>query len=311
MLSSYKEMIDEIKKYNKVTISVAAAQDEEVLICIKSLAEEDIADFILVGDEPEIKVILAKIGFVKSIKIINEKDTQKAAHIAVSLVHNNEAQILLKGLLNTSEYMMAILNPEVGLRCGKQLLSHLAVYEIPGSSKLLFMTDSGINIAPNIEEKEKIIDNALNAMKVIGIDKPNIAILAANENVNPKMPVTVEAQSLVQKYSKSKNFAGIIEGPVSLDVAVSAKAAKHKGIDSKAAGNFDLFVFPTIEAGNIWSKSMIHFANFNIAGVILGATNPIVLVSRNETAKAKFDSVTFACLIAAKNKYFDEQKLNV
>lgn len=301
MVSSFQEIIDEVRKSKQITISVAAAQDEEVLLCVKAALEQGIAQSILVGDEALIRPLVTKLDLPETIRIIHEPDLRKAALTAVSLVRSGEAQVLLKGLLNTSDYLKAVLNPEVGLRKGR-LLSHLAAYEVPGSMKLVFSTDTGINIAPNLEEKIAILDNALEAMKVIGIDSPNVAVMAANELVNPKMQGTVDAKALLDKYTADSSFTGIIEGPIAMDVAASPEAAKHKGIDSKISGDVDLFMMPDLEAGNIWSKALIFYAHFKMAGVILGATNPIVLVSRADNAETKLNSIALACFVAAGEK---------
>lgn len=218
---------------------------------------------------------------------------------AVKLIRDGEAQILMKGILNTSDYLKAVLNPEVGLRTGR-LLGSFAAFQYPGGSKLLFATDTGVNIQPDYEDKKQLLQSAFSALKKMGIDSPKVACLAANENVNPKMPSTVDARQLQEYFSADPDFTGIVEGPVAMDVAVSAEAARHKGIDSKVAGDVDLLLFPGVDAGNIWSKSLAHYAKFSMANVILGATHPVILVSRSDTAQVKLDSIALACLLAAK-----------
>jgi phosphate butyryltransferase len=300
LIKNFKNIVNEIKKIEKVTVSVAAAHDEEVLKSIKMIVDNGIANSILVGDKDKIEKICNKIGLSKDVEIIDEKDTKKAALIAVKLVKENKAHLLLKGLINTADYMKAVLDKAVGLRQGK-ILSHLAAYEVPGNSKILFMTDSGVNISPNKDEKKEILDNAFDALKLLGIDKPKVAVLSANERVNEKMPNTLDAKYLEEYFNKEEYFKGIVEGPIALDVAVSKKSAEHKGIDSKVSGEVDIMLFPDVESGNIWSKSVIYYAKFNFAGVILGATNPVILVSRNDSAETKFNSIALACLLAAKS----------
>ena len=194
-----------------------------------------------------------------------------------------------------------MLDPDAGLRTGR-LLGSLAAYQYPGGSKLLFATDTGVNILPNFEEKKQLLQSAFEAMQKLGIDSPKVACLAANENVNPKMPSTVDARQLQEYFTADPDFTGIIEGPVAMDVAVSAEAAHHKGLDSKVAGDVDLLLFSSVDSGNIWSKSLIHFAKFSMANVILGATNPVILVSRADTAEIKLNSIAMACLLAAKGR---------
>ena len=300
MIHNFEELYDAIKQYRRVTISVAAAQDKEALLCVKAAYEQDIANAILVGDERLIRPMAAEIGLPEDIRIVNEPDLKQAALTAVKLIHDGEAQILLKGILNTSDYLKAVLNPDVGLRTGR-LLGSFAAYQYPGGSKLLFATDTGVNILPNVEEKKQLLQSAFEALKKLGIDSPKVACLAANENVNPKMPSTVDARELQDYFTADPNFTGIIEGPVAMDIAVSAEAAHHKGLDSKVAGDVDLLLFSSVDSGNIWSKSLIHFAKFTMANVILGATNPIILVSRADTAEIKLNSIAMACLLAARS----------
>lgn len=299
MFHSFREIIDEVRKYGKATISVAAAQDKDVLLAVKAASDEGLADAILVGDADVIKPMAREIGLPEDTRIVHEPDVRQAAMTAVSLVRRGEAQLLLKGIINTSDYMKAVLNSETGLRTGR-ILSHITAYEVPGGEKLIFFTDGGINIMPSLEEKKDILDNSLSFLKTIGITSPKVAVLSANEQVSPKMPSTGDARALAEIYSADENFTGIVEGPISMDVALSPEAARHKGIDSKISGDVDLFLFPYLEAANITSKSLIHFAGFKIAGIILGATNPVLMVSRADTPEAKLNSIALGCLALGK-----------
>ncbi len=302
MFKYFSQMETELTHRKREVLSVAVAQDEEVLLSVKEAYERGIVDYILVGDQDKITPIIEKIGMKMDSRIVHEPDDVKACLTAVSLIRNGEASVLIKGLVNTSHYLRAVLNNEVGLRTGR-LLSAFAAYEIPRDDRFLFATDTGLNIEPTATEKIEIIRNAVEAMEKLGIEHPYIGILAANELVNPKMKVTMDAAEIVKCFEADADFKGTIEGPVSLDVAVSAVAAKHKGITSKIAGKTELFVFPTVESGNIWSKSMIHYANINAANVILGATHPIILVSRADEAKIKVNSIILACYLASKGSH--------
>lgn len=299
--SNFQEILDRVRENGTLTISIAAAQDEEALACAKAALEQGIANSILVGDEALLKPLVKEIGLPENIRLIHEPDPMQAARKAVSLVRNGEADVLLKGRLNTSDYLKAVVDKEYGLRKGR-LLSHLAAYEAQGHNKLFFATDTGMNISPNLEEKKEILVNALEALEAFSINYPKIAILSANERVNAKMQSTVDAKALVDFYKDNIDFKGIIEGPISMDVAVSFKAAEHKGIKSDIAEDVDLFVFPNLDAGNIWSKALTYYAGFKMSGVILGATNPVVLVSRADNAETKLNSIAMACMIAFKNK---------
>ncbi|MEI8355429.1 MAG: phosphate acyltransferase [Deltaproteobacteria bacterium] len=301
MLENFSKVIDEAKKSGPVTISVAAAQDKEVLLAIKAAYDMGLAKAILVGDSYLIWPIVNEIGLPSDIEVIHEPDIKEAALTAVKLVNKGEAQVLMKGLINSSIFLGAVLNREFGLRSGR-MLSHLAAFEIPGQNKLVFHTDGGMNVAPSLDEKKGILLNAIEALMAIGIETPNIALLAANEQVNSKMPVTQDCLSLVEMSKTGKIPPCVIEGPMSMDVAASADAAKHKGIESKIAGNVDLFVVPTIEAGNMVGKTLVCYAGAKIGGIILGATHTIVLCSRSDNAEAKINSIALACLVASRTE---------
>ncbi|HWR38967.1 MAG TPA: phosphate acyltransferase [Patescibacteria group bacterium] len=299
MLKTFDEVVAKARELGKVVISVAAAQDREVLGAIKAVAEAGLAGAILVGDAAPIRAIMAEVGLPADMQVIHEPEPRQAALKAASLVRQGQAQVLMKGLVNSGDFLKAVLNPEMGLRSGR-LLSHFAAFEAPDGDKLIYHSDGGMNIAPNLEEKKEILANSLAALLALGIQKPKVAVLAANEVVNPKMPVTVDAQALAALHAAGERFAGsIIEGPISMDVALNPKAAQHKGISSSVAGDVDLFLLPSIEAGNLLAKALIHYAKFKNAGVVVGATHPVVMVSRADSAEAKIHSIALACLLAA------------
>jgi phosphate butyryltransferase len=296
---NYNEIVAEIKKRSLVRISVAVAQDKEVLAAVKLAQDAGIAEAILVGDTSIITPMLEDVGLPDNTLIIHEPETMKAALKAVSLVKNGQAQVLMKGLINSSDFLRSVLHKEAGLRTGR-LLSHLGAFEIPGQEKLLFITDGGMNIAPTLLEKKKILINSMLALHAMGIAEPKVALLTANEAVSEKMPATVDAKALVEMSITGELPSGLVEGPIALDVAVSLEAAKHKGIDSKIAGNVDLMLVPNIETGNALGKSLIYFAKSKMAGIVLGATHPIVMTSRSETPEGKMNSIALACLVNGK-----------
>lgn len=185
------------------------------------------------------------------------------------------------------------------MRTGR-LLSLLAVYELPQYHKLIYCTDSGINVAPDLAQKKVILTSALEAMKNLGFENPKTAMLTANEMVDPKVISTVDAGALVEMVEKGEVPSCIAEGPIAFDVAFDKHAAEHKGIDSKIAGDVDLLVFPNIEAGNIMGKSWLQFNGAKWAGIVLGAAAPVILGSRSDTPEIKINSIALACLAAAK-----------
>ncbi|MBP1627583.1 MAG: Phosphate butyryltransferase [Holophagaceae bacterium] len=296
MLKNFQYLVEQAKTRGTVTVSVAAAQDREVLEALKAAYDLGLVKAILVGDEAAIRPLAAEIGLPADVRIVNETDLDKAALTAASLVRNGEAQILMKGLINSSNFLRGALNAECGLRSGRQL-SHFVGFEVPGEEKLIFHTDGGMNVAPGLAEKKQILTNALEALKAMGVDKPNVAALTANEQVNPKIPATVDADGLVQAVKAGEIPECVIEGPIALDVALSTEAAKHKGIKSEISGKVDIFLVPNIESGNVLGKSLVFYGKAKIAGVILGATHPIVMTSRSDTAEAKTNSIAMACCL--------------
>jgi len=297
VLHNFAEVLDRAKQNGPVQVVVAAAQDEEALRAVKAACDEGLAEPTLVGDALLIRPMLAAVGLPTDTKIIHEADVAQAALKAASIVRETPSGILMKGLVNSSDFLRAVLNPEAGLRTGR-LLCHLAAFEVPGDEKLVFHTDGGMNIAPTLAEKKDILLSALPALRALGIERPNVAVLTANEVVNPKMPATVDAQALVEMNRQGEFGVALLEGPIAMDVALSPEAAAHKKIKSEISGQVDLFMVPGIEAGNLLGKALIHCAKAKSAGVILGATHPVVMVSRADSASAKLNSIALACCIA-------------
>lgn len=303
MINKLDDILQKLKGDEKVVLSVAAAHDEEVLLAVRSAVEKNIIEAILIGEENKIREISKKINFnLNGIKIIEKDTIEECAEAAVKLVSLKEADFVMKGLLDTSIILKAVLNKEWGLRTDS-LLSHVMVYEIPSYNKLLVITDGGMNIAPDYEQKVKILKNAIEATKPLGLDEIKIACLAAKEKVNPKMPATVDARSLQEACERGEFGEDIIvEGPLAFDLAVSKEAAKIKGFESKVAGETDIMLMPTIEVGNGIGKTLTYFADGKSAGIIMGAKAPIVLVSRADSHESKLYSIAYGALIAGHNK---------
>lgn len=292
------EDILKIATNKNVKIAVAAAHDMEVLSAIKMAMELNLVTPILVGDKKQILQYAEDLQLkLDSVEIIDEADIQKASEIAVKLVHNGEAKILMKGLVDTSIILRAVLNKEFGLRTSN-LLSHAAVFELEKYHKLLFVTDAAMNLAPNLDEKRQITENIVSLAHSLSIKEPKVAVLCAKEKVDPKMIATVDADELV-KMNKSGELSGcLVGGPFALDNAISKEAAKHKGINDPVAGDADIVLMPTIEAGNVLYKSLAFLSNSKNAGILLGASSPIVLTSRADSDEAKLNSIALAVLHA-------------
>ena len=297
-MKNFAEVLARAAQIGPLPLVLAAAQDEEALRALKAACEAGLAQPMLVGDEALIRPLLVRVGLPSSIPIVNEPDPALAAVAAAKAVNGTQSGILMKGLVNSSDFLRAVLHPECGLRTGR-LLCHLAAFEVPGDRKLVFHTDGGMNIAPNLAEKKDILASALLALADLGISCPKVAVLTANEVVSSKMPATVDAQALTEMNRRGEIGPAIVEGPIAMDVALSREAAAHKGIRSEVAGDVDLFMVPGIEAGNLLGKALIYCAHAKSAGVILGATHPVVMVSRADSAAAKLHSIALACCIAA------------
>ena len=303
MINKLEDILQQLKGDKKVILSVAAAHDEEVLLAIQSAVEKNIIVPVLIGEENKIRDISKEIGFnLDGIKIIQKNTIEECAETAVKLVSSKEADFVMKGLLDTSVILKAVLNKEWGLRTDS-LLSHVMVYEIPTYDKLLVTTDGGMNISPDYEQKVKILKNAIEATKPLGLEEIKVACLAAKEKVNPKMQATVDARALQEAGERGEFGEGVIgEGPLAFDLAVSKEAAKIKNFDSKVAGETDIMLMPTIEVGNGIGKALTYFAGGKSAGIIMGAKAPIVLVSRADSHESKLYSIAYGALIANYNR---------
>ena len=299
MVKKLKEIFDILKGEEKLILSVAATEDKEVLKAVKDAVEKQIIEPILVGDCDKIKLISEKINFdLTGIEILNSNNIEESAKIAVELVATKNADFVMKGILDTSILLNSVLNKEYGLRT-ESLLSHVVAYQMENYHKLLLITDGGMNISPNYEQKEMILKNAIQAAKALGIDTIKVACLAAKEKVNPKMQATVDGH-LLQEASINGKFGRnvIVEGPLSFDIALSKESSDMKGFKSEVSGDIDILLVPNIEVGNGIGKSFTYMANAKSAGVIMGAKAPIVLVSRSDSAESKLYSIAYGALIA-------------
>ncbi|OEF95534.1 phosphate butyryltransferase [Vulcanibacillus modesticaldus] len=300
-MGSFQVMIDKIKKGKIPKIAVAAADDLEVLRAIKAATEMNIATFHLIGNEDNIKKIAEEINLsLNNIEVSNEFDPIIASRKAVESVSNGNSQILMKGLVPTAIILKAVLDKEIGLRTGR-ILSHVALFEVDGYDRPILVTDAAMNIAPDLEQKVQIIQNAVDIAHSIGIDLPIVAMLAAVEMVNSNMQATVDAALLSKMSERGQIKGAIIEGPLALDNAISIEAARHKGIENQVAGLADILVVPNIEVGNVLYKSLVYFAKARVGAVITGAKAPIVLTSRADSHEAKLNSIILAALSACGN----------
>jgi len=295
MLKSFEELVDKVREKGLKKIVLAGAEDFEALKAITRAHREGLCDAILVGKEDEVRKNLKSLK--ADFEIVKTRSENETAEVSVKLVSSGKADLLMKGLIKTSTLLKAVLNKEWGLRT-ERLLSHVVLMEIPGFDRLLFLTDGGMVIRPSLEEKVQIIMNAVDLAKRLGYEKPKVALIAAVETVNEKMPETVEA-SIIAKMAERGQIKGcIIDGPLGFDNAVSTFAARMKGIKSDVAGVADILVVPDIHSGNFLGKSVVYFAKGRIAGVVVGARKPVIIVSRADTEESKFYSVVLGIAVS-------------
>lgn len=299
MSKTFSDLIAKVGECGMKKVAVAVAQDSAVLEAVKAAKERKIADAILVGDEAKIKEIAAELNIdLSDFEIINVEDVTEAALTAVKLVHEGKADMYMKGLIDTKGFLKSVLDREVGLRTGKPL-SHVCVFDVEGIDHLLFLTDVAFIPYPTLEDKVNIIHNTLEITKACGIENPKVAPLAAVEVVNPKMPVTVEAAELTQMNKDGKIPGCIVDGPLSLDLAIDPEAAKHKGATDRAIqGDADILLFPDIHAGNLVYKAMVHTANVVNGNVLTGTKAPVILTSRSDSMEVKVNSLALGAIIA-------------
>lgn len=299
MSKNFTDLLAKIETIDKKKVSVAVAQDKAVLEAVKAAKERNIADAILVGDEEQIRAIGAELGMnMDDYEIVDEKDVVEAATKAVSFVHDGKADMYMKGLLPTGTFLKSVLNKEVGLRTGKPL-SHVAVFEIPGFDRLLFLTDVAFMPYPTLEDKKCIIEYTVEVAKACGVDLPKVAPLAAVETVNPKMPVTLEAEELTKMNENGEITGCIVDGPLSLDIALYPEAAEEKGATGrKVAGDADVLLFPDIHAGNIAYKAIVHMTDCKNGCILTGTKAPVVLTSRSDSFETKVNSIALAAIVA-------------
>lgn len=294
MLTKLNQFIDLAKTKKTRRIAVAAANDEPVLIALRDAMKEGIIVPILVGDEAETKKIALEVGFpLEGIEIIHESNPNKAAVKAVELVKTGKAEILMKGLVSSGGLLKAVLDKENGLRKGGTL-SHLAFFESPYYHKILGLTDAAMNVEPTFDEKVSMLENAVDAFHKLGVKEPKVAVVGAVETVNVKMRPSTEAALMAMMNKRGQIKGCIVDGPLAVDNAVSAEAAKHKGIESPVAGDVDIILTPDIYSGNVMYKTLNFIGGATTAAVIMGATVPIVLTSRSDNDRSKLMSIALA-----------------
>ncbi len=258
---------------------------------------------ILVGPAARIRAVAEEghIDLSAGYEIVDVPHSHAAAAAAVELVRQGRAQLLMKGSLHTDELLHEVARRDTGLRTERRI-SHVFIMDVPTYPKALFITDAAVNIAPTLEDKRDIIQNAIELAHALGNPLPKVAILSAVETINPKIASTVEAGALCKMADRGQITGGVLDGPLALDNAISPEAARIKGIDSPVAGQADILVVPDLEAGNMLAKNLTFLANADAAGIVLGARVPIVLTSRADSVMTRMASCAVAALYAHRTR---------
>lgn len=299
MIKTFKEIVETAKAKGPKTIAVAVAQDADVLSAVNAAKKYGIAEAILIGDKGEIIKASEECGIdIGSYEVIDIKDKTEASRKTVEMVSTGKADILMKGIVDTAIVLKAVLDENIGLRTGN-ILSHAAVFEVPGFDRLFYVTDPAMILSPDLAQKKQIIENIIPVTNALGNYNPKVAVLAAIEKVNPKMQATVDAAELVKMNETGELKGCVVGGPFALDNAISVEAAKHKGVTHPVAGYADVLLVPYIEVGNVLYKSMVYYAGAMVAGILLGAKAPVVMTSRSDSDAAKLNSIAIAVLMAS------------
>lgn len=296
-IRSFDELLNSVKKKKKKILAIASAEGKEIIQAAKMAVDQDLLSPLFVGDKQKIENICKEEGFdLTKADILDEKDINKTSELAVQLVKEKKADLLMKGKVSTSLLLKAVLDKEKGLRAGK-LLSHVAVVEVKNYPKFLLVTDGGMNIRPDVSAKIEILKNAVFVAKKLGIEKPKVSCLTAVETVNPDMQETIDA-SVITKMAERGDLGDVIaDGPVAFDIAIDKKSAQMKGIESDVSGDTDIFLVPDIASGNIMVKALIYLAGAKVGGIVVGGGAPIVLLSRADTEKMKLYSMALGAVV--------------
>src|SRR3954468_7305646 len=294
----YEQMLVRCQSLNPVPTAIAHPCEETALAGAIEAAEKGLITPILVGPAAKIREVAAAHHIaLGSTPIVDTPHSHGSAAAAVALVRSGEAELLMKGSLHTDELLGAVVARETGLRTGRRL-SHVFIMDVPTYHKVLLVTDAAINIAPTLEDKADICQNAIDLAVSLGLARPKVAVLAAVETVNSKMQATLDAAALCKMAQRGQIKGGLLDGPLAFDNAISKEAARIKGIASNVAGDPDIRLVPDLEAGNMLAKQLSFLANADSAGLVLGARVPVILTSRADSVRSRIASCAVAMLLA-------------
>lgn len=296
-IKTFKELTSHLASMKeRPAVAVVCPYDEETCGAVSKALADGFIKAVLVGEKDKIEASGIEKRFPGLVTVVEAADSHEAAEKAVSLVHEGGAEILMKGLVSTDVLLRAVLNKETGILPKGNLLTHITVSEIPGMDRLLFYSDVAVIPYPTIEQREKMLMLDLQLVRKFGITRPKVALIHFNEKVNPKFPNSVDYQLMVEKAAAGDYGDMVAGGPMDVKTAVDLHSAQVKGIESEVCGNADILIFPNIESGNTFYKTVSFFAKARMAGMLLGTTAPVVLPSRSDSADNKYNSLALAAL---------------
>ena len=298
MIQNFIEAKAKVKSFPKRRVAVVGAGDIDVIEAVFDAKNEGLIEPIFIDSKEKILKANSDKFDLSGIEIIDERKKIPQCQAGIKLVKENRAEILMKGLIPTPILFKEVLNKETGLRFGK-LLTHIGIIKTPNYHKMLIMTDGGIVIAPTLDDKIAILENASIVAKALEIEKPKVAVISAVETISTNMQSTVDAAILTKMYERGQLPGLIIDGPLAMDNAVSKEAAQHKGIKSEVSGDPDILLMPNIESGNIFYKTLVYLGGgADTAGIVIGAKVPLVVPSRSDSPQNKLNSIIMANLVS-------------
>lgn len=300
-IKSFRELTAHLASMEKQpTVAVICPYDEETCGAVGEALSRGIIKAVLVGEKEKIDAAGLPGKFPGEVTVVEASDVPEAAAVGVALAREGKADILMKGLIGTDQLLHAVLNKETGILERGKLLTHITVSEVPGMGRLLFFSDVAVIPYPTLEQREKMLMLDLEVIRKFGVKRPKVALIHFTEKVNPKFPNSVDYQTMVQRASEGMYGDMVAGGPMDVKTAVDLHSAQVKGIASEVCGNADLLLFPNIESGNTFYKTLSCFAKAEMAGILLGPSAPVVLPSRSDSAASKYNSLALAALASGR-----------
>ncbi|OQC06984.1 MAG: Phosphate acetyltransferase [Candidatus Cloacimonetes bacterium ADurb.Bin089] len=299
MITKLKELTEKAKRSGKKTrIAVAVAEDNNTINAILNAVQEGFIYPYLIGKAIKIRELIPSDIALNRLEIINITEPAKAVQEAVRMVRNDEADVLMKGLVGTDTFLKAVLDKEKGLLPPKAVMSYTCALEIPKYHKLLFVSDTAVLINPDLDQKIAMINYSVAMARRFGIGKPKVALISATEKVSPSMPETLDYALLCKMAERGQIKNCLVDGPLDIFLACDPNSLAIKGIPSPLEGDADILIFPNLESANSFYKGLMLFGEAELAGLICGTTKPVIVMSRSESEKSKYYCIALSCLMA-------------